>query len=164
MVAEILTGSTAEHYVSYWMEQGIENEPYARAAYEIQTGKMTEQIGFVLHPTIERAGCSPDSLVGDDGLAEYKAPKPETHIEYILAGVVPPEYEPQMQWQMACTGRKWNDFASYCGAFPEDLQLFVRRLPRDDKLISGYELEVTQFLKEVDQAIERIKEQLQVSA
>lgn len=160
MVGEILTGAMAEHYVSKYMQDGIENEPYARAAYEIANDVMCEQVGFVLHPTIERAGCSPDGLVGEDGLLETKCPKVETHIEYILAGKIPEDYEPQMMWQMACTGRRWVDFVSYCGALPEDLQLFVRRLERDEKRIYALELEVNQFLKEVDEAIVRLKEML----
>jgi predicted phage-related endonuclease len=158
IVAEILSGSPIEAgYVSADMKRGTEQEPFARVAYEIRTGAIVNQCGFVKHPTIERAGCSPDGLIGEDGLIEIKVPKLATHIEYLLAGKVPAEYIPQMCWQLACTGRQWNDFVSYSPELPEHLSLFVARIECDLDVIRMMESKVRQFLAECDQLLAQLE-------
>src|ERR1700678_1993105 len=62
LLTEVLTGRATEHYVSQAMDFGSENEPLARTTYEIAKGVEVERVGFVLHPTIKRAGASPDGL------------------------------------------------------------------------------------------------------
>jgi putative phage-type endonuclease len=157
VVIELLSGIPYEDdFTSKEMSWGVDNEPFARAAYEISRGVMVDKCGFIFHPTIERSGASPDGLVGSDGLLEIKCPKPKTHMRYILAGRVPTDYVPQMQWQMACTGRPWNDFASYDPRMPEHLQLFVKRLPRDNEYIGWLESEVRQFNAEVDEIVAKL--------
>lgn len=168
ILCELLTKKPSEHYVSRYMEEGKENEPLARTAYELQKDVIVEQVGFVYHNTIKMAGASPDGLVGEDGLIEIKCPKTSTHLEYLICAAVPEEYKPQMLWQMACTGRQWNDFVSYNPRLPEDLQLLVVRLPRDGNRITEIEASVVEFLEEVDQMlnslypIETLKKSLEV--
>jgi hypothetical protein len=158
IVCETLTGSAAmDGYLSQFMTWGTDTEPQARAEYEVFTGCVVDQIGFALHPTIERAGGSPDGLLGADGLIEIKAPKTETHINYILAGEVPEDYKPQMYWNMACCERAWCDFISFDPRLPDMLQLFIKRLPRDETKIAELEDGVRQFLAEVDQTIAQLK-------
>lgn len=158
IVAEILTGKPQESaFSNRAMEEGIENEPFACAAYEVRTGVMLDPVGFVIHPTIERSGASPDRLVGSDGLVQVKCPEPHTHLMYLLDGVVPSDYEPQMQWEMACTGRAWCDFVSYCPVYPSPNDLLIVRLHRDEKRIQQLTAEVTVFLNEVDEIVERLK-------
>ena len=118
---------------------------------------MVDKVGLVIHPANDRAGASPDGLIGADGMVEIKCPKTATHIGYLTDGVVPAQYVPQMQWQMACAERSWNDFVSYDPRLPEHLQLFVCRLPRDDRMIGGMEDEVAAFLSEVDALVEKLK-------
>ena len=89
LVAERMTGSAAEHYVSPWMDRGTEYEPTARAAYEVAFDVMVDLVGFAIHPTMDFSGCSPDSLVDADGMIQIKVPKTENHIAYKRAGVVP---------------------------------------------------------------------------
>jgi hypothetical protein len=103
------------------------------------------------------AGASPDGLVGEDGLIEIKAPNTANHIDYLLANAPPPQYVKQMQWQMACTGRLWCDFVSYDPRLPEELQLFVVRLHRDDAMIAEMETAVVAFNESVDKMIEDIR-------
>jgi hypothetical protein len=112
------------------------------------------------HPTIEWFGCSPDGLVGEDGLIEIKCPNTTTHIEYLQEGKPPSKYIPQMMAQMACTGRKWCDFASFDPRMPEELQLFVVRLNRDDAYIQEMETEVKKFLDEVEQVLAQLKRKM----
>ena len=136
LALERITGEKAQGYVSAPMLWGIENEPFARAAYELQMDFEVDQVGFIQHPFIERSGASPDGLVGTDGMVEIKCGNTATHVAWAVAGVVPPEHVAQLQWQMACTGRKWNDFVSFDPRMPEGQQLFIRRLYRDDQFIS----------------------------
>ena len=158
IMAEILTGRPQESgFINDEMRWGTENEPYARSAYEVSNGLLVDKVGLVIHPTNDRAGASPDGLVGSDGMVEIKCPKTATHIGYLTDGVVPQQYVAQMQWQMACAERSWNDFCSYDPRLPEHLQLFVCRLPRDGGMIRGMEAEVSIFLSEVDALVEKLK-------
>jgi len=106
ILAEILTGQPASHYVSPEMQWGREQEPFARAAYEIQCNATVETYGFVLHPSLPRFGASPDGLVGNDGMIQIKCPNTSTHLNSILANAIPPEHIPQMLAEMACAGRQ----------------------------------------------------------
>jgi putative phage-type endonuclease len=149
LIAERLTGTVAESYTNAAMQHGTETEPEARSAYEFYQGVAVEQVAFVPHPKIEQAGCSPDGLLGSDGLVEIKCPSTATHLETLLGKTVPGKYEAQMQFQMACTGRQWCDFVSYDPRMPEHMRLFVKRLPRDDKRIKEIEAEIASFLLEM---------------
>lgn len=154
IVAETLTQTPAEGpFVSREMMWGTTQEPYARAAYEVFANCLVDQVGMVLHPTINRAGASPDGIVGSDGLLEIKCPKTATHVATCLSGEIPAAYLGQMFWQMACTGALWVDFVSFDPRLPRHLQLFVRRLLRDDARIAEIEAEVSRFLAEVDAVI-----------
>ncbi len=156
IIVETLTQLPADNYVSKEMQWGIDNEPFARAAYELNQDVMVTTVGFVTHPWIDRFGASPDGLVGDEGLVEIKCPNTATHIEYLLAGVVPADYQPQMLTAMACTGRKWCDFVSFDPRLPQHLQLFGRRFFRDDARIAEIEQKVEKFLEEVDDVLARL--------
>lgn len=149
LIAERLTGTPAETYTNAAMQHGVDTEPEARAAYEFYQGATVEQIAFVPHPKIDQAGASPDGLVGGDGLVEIKCPNTATHLETLLGQAVPAKYADQMQFQMACTGRKWCDFVSYDNRMPENMRLFVRRVHRDDKRIDFLETEIAGFLLEM---------------
>jgi len=149
LIAERLTGVPAESFTNAAMQHGTETEPEARDAYCFYQGVTVEEVAFVTHPKIEQAGCSPDGLVGNDGLVEIKCPNTATHMETLLGQAVPAKYETQMQFQMACTGRAWCDFVSYDPRMPENMRLFVKRVQRDDKRIHELETEVAGFLLEM---------------
>ena len=156
LVVQRLTGKPQESFTNAAMEWGTEQEPFARMAYEAHTGTFVKEEGFVDHPTIEGFGCSPDGIVGE-GLIEIKAPNTANHIETVLENKVPSKYIPQMQCQMACTGAKWCDFVSFDPRVPEDLQLFVVRVERDQEYIDAMEVEVKQFLSEVLDLFNQLK-------
>jgi len=157
LVAERLTGARAEGFTNAAMQWGTDMEPEARSAYQFYANRRVVQVGFVDHPTIAETGASPDGLVSEDGLVEIKCPNTATHIETLLGGVVPEKYVLQMQWQMACTGRQWCDFASYDPRLPESMRLFVRRVERDDALIAAIEKDVTEFLEELRMTVYRLQ-------
>ena len=156
LVCERLTGQKAEGFTNAAMQHGTETEPLARAAYEALKDVLVDEVGFVPHPSIQMAGASPDGLVGDDGLIECKCPQTNTHIETLLTQSVPTKYFTQMQFQMACTGRKWCDFVSFDNRLPEELQLFIKRVPRDDTYIKLMEAEIVQFIAELDDKINKL--------
>jgi len=158
IVAEILTGTPQDDvFVNDAMRWGTEQEPYARAAYEVAKGVLVDQVGMVIHSTIERGAASPDGLVEFDGLVEIKCPKTATHLDYLMAAEAPAKYQPQMLWQMACTGRDWCDFVSFDPRLPEDLQMLVVRFKRDQARIDAMESEVRAFLAEVDATLASLK-------
>jgi len=149
LVCERLTGKPAESFSNAAMQWGTETEPLARAAYEAKMDVLVDEVGFIDHPSIVNSGASPDGLVGIDGLIEIKCPNTATHIDTLLSQTVPKKYADQIFWQMACTGRDWCDFVSYDPRLPPDLQLFIKRIPRDDKYIQLLEAEVIEFLTEM---------------
>lgn len=160
LICERMTNTVAESFSNAAMQWGTETEPLARAAYESYADVLVDQIGYVPHPAINRAGASPDGLVGSDGLLEIKCPNTATHIETLLSEKVPSKYITQMQWQMACTGRKWCDFVSFDPRLPDGLQLFVSRVEAYSEYITTLEYEVEMFLIELDNKIFKLKERL----
>lgn len=150
LVAERLTGATAEKYSNDAMRWGTECEPQARAMYEFMTGQDVKQVGVVLHPSIGMACASPDGLVGDKGLIEIKCPNTATHIDILKNGTIDGKYIKQMMWQMICTGREWCDFVSFDPRMPPEMQIFIKRVPADGSIMSGLDEEVRSFLGEVD--------------
>jgi putative phage-type endonuclease len=159
LIAERLTGNVAASFSNAAMIHGTETEPEARRAYEFFVDRDVQQVGFVPHPSINMAGASPDGLVGEDGLLELKCPNTATHIDTLLSGSVPDKYIKQMQFQMACTGRQWCDFASYDNRLPERMRLFVKRIERSAETIAEIETEVTAFLAEIDDTVGKLRAQ-----
>ena len=154
LVCERMTGVLTEFKVTKPMERGTELEPIARAAYEVETSQMIDQIAWVDHPKIEKAGCSPDGLVGEDGLVEIKCKETHNHFETILKDEIDSDHEKQMLWQMACTGRAWCDFVSFDPRMPDHLKLFIQRFNRDDLRIKEIEDQVRVFIAEIDQKVD----------
>jgi putative phage-type endonuclease len=152
-----VTGTIEPMYTNEAMAWGTATEPQARVAYEVKTGNFVDQIAFVEHDIIEWFGCSPDGLVGKDGLIEIKCPNSATHWATIKDGKPPNKYVIQMQTQMACTGRKWCDFVSFDPRMPERSQLFICRVERDQKMIDEIETEVMKFLIEVFDEVKLMK-------
>ena len=164
LVSERLTGKKGDSFVNQAMLDGIEREGAARAIYMLNRDVSVTEVGFFDHPVIKNSGASPDGAVNAEeegkyaGLIEIKCPIETTHTNTLMSKSVPSKYIPQMQWQLACTGAKWVDFVSYNPNFPEELQLFVARVDRDDTYIAELEAEVIKFLDEVEQTIIKLKE------
>lgn len=157
LVLERLTGKQQEFYQNESMQWGTETEPQARMAYEAFKGVLVDEKGFIDHPTIANFGCSPDGLVGEEGLIEIKCMMSKNHLSTLLSGKAPTKYIPQMQTQMAVMNRQWCDFVSFDPRLPEDLQLFVVRVNRDNEYIAKLEEEVVVFLDEVNETVNKLK-------
>ena len=158
LVCERMTGTQAEGFSNSAMQWGTDQEPLARAAYESAMNVLVDETGFIIHPKITEAGASPDGLVGDEGLIEIKCPNTSTHIDTLLSEKVPGKYNIQMQWQMACTGRKWCDFVSFDSRMPMGLQIFIKRVDYHDAFVKDLESEVKEFLTELETKIVNLNE------
>lgn len=156
ILAERLTGKQVEVYITKDMQWGIDNEPVAKSML-IDLGIDIQDVGFIDHPTIKDFGASPDGFSAD-GLIEIKCPKSETHLKWMLSGVIPEENKPQMLAQMACTGRKWCDFVSFDPRMinPE-FRLFALRFMPSPEEISQVELAAIRFLEELETMIVRLE-------
>jgi putative phage-type endonuclease len=156
LVAERLSGVQEDGFKSAPMMRGTEVEPKARDTYAFMFGAKIQQVGLVIHPTIEMAAASTDSLVGDDGLLEVKCPNSSTHIQTLLGEPIDPDYVKQIQWGLACTGRQWCDYISFDDRLPPEMQLHRIRVLRDHATILEMEIAVRAFLKEVDELVEEL--------
>lgn len=157
IIAERLTGTSAESYTNAAMQWGKDTEAQAIAAYSFETDRPVRAVGFVDHPIISMTGASPDGYVLDNGLIEVKCPNTATHIDTLLGASIEGKYIKQMQWQMACTSASWCDFVSFDPRLPIELQLKIQRVQRDDALIAELEKEVSLFLQEVDDKLAALK-------
>ena len=154
LVLERVTGTKADSYTNAAMQWGIDQEPFARAAYEAAKGLLVDEVGFVQHPTIAMAGASPDGLVGNDGMVEIKCPDSKTALEcWLSEDPVESKYFAQMQWQMRCADRAWCDYVVFDPRMPIKAQLFIYRVNRNDTWIKVTEMEVEKFLGEVDSKV-----------
>ena len=158
LLCERMTGEPTEFFTSQAMQRGVDVEPVARAAYEAENLTSVEQVAWVEHPTIPFSGCSPDGFVGEHGLIEIKCKEIHNHLDSILNDKIDPDHQAQMMWQMACTGRQWCDYVCFDDRAPEGLQLFVKRLERNDELIQKMEDEVRTFLKDLESMIQKLNE------
>ncbi len=149
IVLERLTGKSQESgYTNAAMERGILLEPEARAAYEVESGLLVDEVGFIVHDEL-LTGASPDGLIGEDGGLEIKCPGAAAHLDY-LRGEVPSDYRLQVIHSLWLTGRQWWDFCSWHPDFPEPLRLKVTRLWAKDYQMPAHELNVRLFLSECD--------------
>ena len=163
-VIERLTGVPVELFKTAAMIQGTEREPQARMLYELIKGVEVEEVGLVPHPLIAGAHASPDGYVGGAGLIEIKSPQPAAHLDTLLGEQISEAHLVQMQWQMACTGRQWCDFVSFNPDFPAGMGLWIKRVPRDPRLIGELESEIKQFIRELEQKVERLSRRYAVAA
>jgi putative phage-type endonuclease len=155
ILAERLTDNIVPKYVNGAMQWGIDHEAMAKEAFEAKTGLKVTDVGFIDHPMIENFGASPDGFVSDGRAIEIKCPTTATHLKYLLGGVIPEEYKPQMSVQSGCTGKSvW--FASFDPRLPAKQQLFIRLYEPKAEEIKNVEAEAVKFLDEVEQMFEQL--------
>ncbi len=159
LAIERLTGEEVPTYRNAAMERGIEMEAEARDAYSFLRGVAVDECGYVAHETIERCGCSPDGLVGSDGLVEFKCPSSmQKHLDSLRSGDHAREYRWQLQHQLMVTGRAWVDATSYDPRFPEELQLAIVRVFRDEEAIAELRKEIAACEQRVADIIDELRE------
>ena len=151
LAAEVITGEPQPTWAgNQHTERGKAMEAQVRDLYESSSDLPVSEVGFMMRG---RVGCSPDALVGDDGLLEIKTALAEKQIERLEAGVLPPEYKAQVMGQLYVSGRQFCDFISYWPALP---QLRVR-VYRDLDYLSNMKAELDRFVIELDALVSKIR-------
>lgn len=150
LAGEIITGEPMESFSNEHTERGHAMEDEARDLYAFQTGAELHRVGFIRNG---RAGCSPDSLIGEDGGLEIKTKLPHLLIELMLKDEFPPEHKAQVQGTLWLTKREWWDLPVYYRGMP----MFTKRTYRDEPYIQRLATEVDRFNAELDQIVEQIR-------
>lgn len=148
VVFERLTGTIPESYSNEWMQRGTELEPDARMAYQLETFTKVNQVGFV--ELDDWIGCSPDGLIGDDGLLQIKCPKYSALIDYHLTGNIGRDYEMQLQGEMFVTNRAYNIFY----AWHPQLRPFSKVYKRDENAIADIQAKLGEVIEQAKKRIE----------
>jgi putative phage-type endonuclease len=158
LLAERLTGDAVPHFVNSFMQWGLEQEPAAKAAYELASGQMILPCGFYDHPQIADFGATPDGLI-PQGVIEFKCPATTTHIGWLLAGGVPEQHKPQILAQLACTGRTRAVFVSFDPRIRDERKrLFVAEWTPERAEIEAVEDAARKFLAEVEEMFQMLTE------
>lgn len=151
LAVERLTGQPVETYQNAAMQRGIDTEAEARDAYSFAKGVAVQEVGYVPAEYLPNTGCSPDGLVGADGLVEIKCPaNMAKHLDALRKGAHAAEYRWQLQHQLMVTGRAWVDAVSYDPRFPEHLQLAIVRVKADTDAQKELQAEILKADAEVN--------------
>lgn len=167
-VAERLTGMDAEPeggFVTHDMKWGMVSEQMAKNMYALETGNLITEAPFLLHPEM-RAGASPDGFITERstgllGVCECKCLRSHNQLyDIIKANTIPEEFMVQIHMEIWISGRDFCDFIGYDSRLPKGLEIFVKRVERDDDYIDNVlEPEIRRFLDDVkgDETYFRIK-------
>ncbi len=146
LLAERIMQHPCIEFVSHWQDRGSEEEARAVSFYEFTRDQPTVKVGFITNDE-GTIGCSPDRLVGDDGLLEIKVPSEAVHMSYLMgSGSAYEAYKVQMQGQLWVSGKKWNDSLSWHPELPQALL----RIERDEPYIKLLSEAVTTFSLELE--------------
>jgi len=102
-------------------------EPILRTWYADLDKVAVQETGLLVPKWDDRLGSSPDGLVGDKGIVEFKAPRQlyeayEQHMERLATGWRPeplyhdhiqPRHYAQMQGTLTISRREWCDYVIY---------------------------------------------------
>lgn len=151
LAAEVIRGTVEEGgFSNSHMERGKEQEAEARELYAFARGVDPAPVGFIRNG---RAGCSPDSLIGDDGGLEVKTALGHIQIERLQKGTIPNEHVAQVQGGLWITGRAFWDFVSYSPGLPP----LIVRVERDEEYIASLAKAVEAFNEELDNIVQSIR-------
>ncbi len=164
MAIERITGEYTETYCSPQMLRGIEREPEILAAYEDHNMRTVETVGFIQHAELPFIGVSPDGLVGDDGMAQYKFRSASNqHLICVLNDHHAKEFKWQVTGEIWIAERQWSDVVSYDPRFPKGVRLAIARVKRDEKMIDELRAECIKADKEVNAIVEQLEEKMRAS-
>ena len=150
LAGEIITGEPMDSYTNASMERGKEREVEARDLYAMLNEVEPTQVGFIRNGN---CGCSPDALIGNDGLFENKDALAHIQIERLENGTMPSEHVAQCQGGLMVSHRSWIDFMSYCRGLPP----LIIRVHRDEKYIAALRIAVNEFVEELNALVARIR-------
>lgn len=152
-LAEARRGQPLPGFSSWATDRGADFESEARNWHKLKfPDDKLRTVGFIEHDD-GRCGCSPDSLINDDGGLELKCPEPPNHVKYFAEKVLPDDYAAQVHMSMYVTGRQWWRFMSYHRGFPK----FVLTVHRDEKVCATIEKALAAFYERFDKVMAELK-------
>ena len=154
VVSEMFSSSEKEHYSNEHTERGNELEPIARSMYELQNDVEVEEIGFAEYNDF--VGCSPDGLVGKDGMIEIKCPDDKTYFNLLMNEKIDNAYIWQCQMNMLILERKWCDLVFYNPNFEKSMKIF--RLEPDKEMFSKLKEGFEKAEAEITRLVSKYKE------
>ena len=152
LACEFVSKQVEETFQSKDMLRGIELEPEARQMYSLINDVEVEEVGFCVMDDLN-VGCSPDGLVGGDGLIEIKCLIASNHVSCVLKNKFPTVYISQIQGQLFVTGRKWCDVV----LFYPNLKPLIIRVERDEEFIKKLRVELEVFCINLETVINKIR-------
>lgn len=162
LICEILTGKIQDSFCSWSIQHGKEVEAVSRSAYEVKTGRLINEVGFIISDLTGFLGCSPDGFVDNRKGVEIKCPTTQVHIETIIKrdkGLkkTHPNYYTQIQTGMFCTDFQEWDYVSYDNRLPANLQIYIETIKRDNEYIKIIANEIKQFKDELACQLDRLR-------
>lgn len=151
LAGEILSDIPMESHSNDEMERGVAQEPELRARYSFMHDAEIAEVGFIRSGN---KGCSPDGLIGKDGMLEIKSAAPHVMIEILLDGGVPARHLPQVQGNLWVAERAWIDVV--IGSAPK-MPLFVERVYRNENYIKTIAGAVSDFNAELREMVKKIE-------
>jgi hypothetical protein len=152
LIAERILQQKIEFYNSPAMERGLIVEAEAADWYEFDQDVTTQRVGFITDDN-HTLGCSPDRLVGAEGLLEIKAPLPHTQVDYWISGEISERFRPQLQGQLYISQRSWVDIVCWHDVLPK----LVMRVEPDEKYIEALDRELLIFNYFIDRVMDKIR-------
>ncbi|WP_245492515.1 lambda exonuclease family protein [Mesorhizobium sp. M4A.F.Ca.ET.090.04.2.1] len=150
LAGEILTGELSESYSNAHMERGSDQEDDARRLYAFHTDTEPKLVGFVRNGN---AGCSPDSIIGNNGGLEIKSALAHIQIDRLFRNELPSEHKAQVHGNIWLCEREWWDFMSYCPKLPP----LIKRVYRDEVYIASIATAVRIFNEELAALVDRVR-------
>lgn len=150
LAGEIITGDLTEQVMTRDIERGRIMEEEARDYYALSSNAEPTRVGFIRNG---QKGCSPDSLIGNDGMLEIKTAKPHILGAMMLSEEFPEDHKAQCQGNLLVAERDWIDLIVYWPKMPR----FIMRAYRDEPYLKNLSSEIDKFNAELASAVERIR-------
>ena len=153
MMSDYYSNMEIESFSNKHTERGLELEPIAKSIYELESGNDVRDIGFVVLD--DYVGCSPDGLVGEDGLVEIKCPSNKVYFDLLLDNKIDPKYYAQMQMQMYVCNRKWCDYVVYNPNY--NRSIIIIRVEQDEETIVNLQIGLESGKRMIGEIVERME-------
>ena len=153
LAGELIAGKAEETFQSTAMLAGATREESSRKLFEVIQGVEVRQVAIVYKDEWKQYHCSPDGLVGDNGILEQKNPMIKTHVRYLLAGKLPTDYFGQCQMSLYVTEREICYFMSAYEGLPP----LIIEVHRDEAWIKLMAKTLEDFCVDLAQVVERLR-------
>ncbi len=108
-------------------------------------------VGFIRNG---KKGCSPDSLIGEEGMAEFKSQWPHLLIETLLKDEFPSAHKAQCQGNLWVADREWIDI---CVFWSNKMPMLIKRAYRDVSYIATLARAVADFNEELEEMVDKLR-------